>query len=124
MIRKISRIGGSDEPHRHVRPDRRPQTGPELRPGLEGRRAVLLEHDRLHASRNDAAIETLLYAPNTGPLKKTNPDLAVAAAIEAFSRNAFMVVVGGKQMIALDDVAVISARTDVVFIKLLRLKGG
>ncbi|AZO47470.1 MAG: hypothetical protein EOS54_10440 [Mesorhizobium sp.] len=85
---------------------------------------VLLEHDRLHASRNDAAIETLLYAPNTGPLKKTNPDLAVAAAIEAFSRNAFMVVVGGKQMIALDDVAVISARTDVVFIKLLRLKGG
>ncbi|TIL60827.1 MAG: hypothetical protein E5Y89_28090, partial [Mesorhizobium sp.] len=66
---------------------------------------VLLEHDRLHASRNDAAIETLLYAPNTGPLKKTNPDLAVAAAIEAFSRNAFMVVVGGKQMIALDDVA-------------------
>ncbi|RWD35069.1 hypothetical protein [Mesorhizobium sp.] len=53
---------------------------------------VLLEHDRLHASRNDAAIETLLYAPNTGPLKKTNPDLAVAAAIEAFSRNAFMVV--------------------------------
>lgn len=109
----------------------------------------------MHASRNDAAIETLLYAPNTGPLKKTNPDLAVAAAIEAFSRNAFMVVVGGKQMIALDatalrllandqagmhlkgtigwsgglpklgiDVAVISARTDVVFIKLLRLKGG
>ncbi|MDX8436665.1 hypothetical protein EN858_24630 [Mesorhizobium sp. M4B.F.Ca.ET.215.01.1.1] len=85
---------------------------------------VLLEHDRLHASRNDAAIETLLYAPNTGPLKKTNPDQAVAAAIEAFSRNAFMVVVGGKQMMALDDVAVISARTDVVFIKLLRLKGG
>ena len=48
----------------------------------------------------------------------------MAAAIDAFSRNAFMVVVGGKQLIALDDIAVISPRTEVVFIKLLRLKGG
>jgi len=85
---------------------------------------VLLEHDRLHASRNDATIETLLYAPDTGPLKQTYPDKAVAAAIDAFSRNAFMVVVGGKQLMALDDIAVISPRTEVVFIKLLRLKGG
>ena len=85
---------------------------------------VLIEHEKLHRSHNDQAIEALLYAPNMGPLKRMNRDEAVAAAIQAFSRNAFVVVIGGKQMMALDDLAVISPRTEVVFIKLLQLKGG
>ncbi len=53
-----------------------------------------------------------------------DPEAACAAALEAFGRNGFFVLVGRRQVESLDEEVVVTGDTEVRFVKLVPLVGG
>lgn len=85
---------------------------------------VRIEHERFRLPGNDADMDAFLYAPNIRHFTHMPAEEAVALALTAFERNAYMLFIDGKQLTDLDDAIVIAPRTEVTFIKLLPLVGG
>lgn len=89
-------------------------------------RDLIGERVRLERRRFEDAgdrLDLLLYAPRI-PVRDMSPDEAVSHALDAFVKNAFMVMVDGRQVTDLDAAVVVSPRTEVRFIRLVPLKGG
>lgn len=53
-----------------------------------------------------------------------DPEAQFAGAVEAFSRNGFVLLVGDRQIDDLDEVLDVRADTEVVFLELVALAGG
>lgn len=85
---------------------------------------VKLEYERINDPLPQLAPNELIYLPSNIAFKTISVDHAIAQALQSFSRRGFVVIIGGKQIEALDDVILLSPQTQVTFIKLMPLKGG
>ncbi|PRY43921.1 hypothetical protein [Umezawaea tangerina] len=56
--------------------------------------------------------------------QRIDPEAQTAAALEAFGRNGFVVLVGERQVTGLDEVVELPLGTEVTFLKLVALVGG
>ncbi|WNV90540.1 hypothetical protein [Umezawaea sp. Da 62-37] len=56
--------------------------------------------------------------------QRIDPEAQAAAALEAFGRNGFVVLVGDRQVTGLDEVVELPLGTEVTFLKLVALVGG
>ena len=71
-----------------------------------------------------AALERLLNGERTRALRRVDPEAQFARAVEAFSRNGFLVLVDDRQVTDLDAQVDLRCGTEVVFLKLVPLVGG
>ena len=110
----------------------------ELRAGEEARDAVFRARMGAWLVRPDA-VETLLngdrgpYGPGTGGLAAARSggggwtadvERMVAVALEGFSRGHFFLFAGDRQVIGLDEELDVAGTAEVVFLRLLPLRGG
>ncbi|WTW99868.1 hypothetical protein OG216_43860 [Streptomycetaceae bacterium NBC_01309] len=68
--------------------------------------------------------ESLGASPKSGPRHTSDPEEQYAAAVKAFARNGFVVLVGDRQIEDLDELLDLRTDTEIVFLKLVALVGG
>ncbi len=82
---------------------------------------ITIEYARARGADGDGFANHLIHLP---PRKQCSLDKAIEAGFEGFRKQAFFVIVNGRQVTALDEAFSLTPETEITFVKLLPLQGG